>query len=152
MIKHLKFCYSPSGFDRLGIPGCQWDRACHRWDQGACISDISKIWDLSLICYLRVYQFSQLSLLFVFYCQTLSDFQYIDSSGRDQGSNVRKKSQSLVVLVNDKERIQEVREKAASNREKWVWSFFLVNYLRVLILKQILKVFRFLKRIFISIY
>lgn len=50
---------------------------------------------------------------------TLSDFQYIDSSGRDQGSNVRKKSQSLVVLVNDKERIQEVRQKAASNRDKF---------------------------------
>ncbi|KAM3337497.1 clathrin interactor EPSIN 2 isoform X1 [Capsicum galapagoense] len=50
---------------------------------------------------------------------TLSDFQYIDSSGRDQGCNVRKKSQSLVVLVNDKERIQEVRQKAASNRDKF---------------------------------
>ncbi|WCJ39074.1 Clathrin interactor EPSIN 3 [Euphorbia peplus] len=50
---------------------------------------------------------------------TLSEFQYIDSSGRDQGSNVRKKSQSLVVLVNDKERIVEVRQKAASNREKF---------------------------------
>ncbi|XP_015583026.2 clathrin interactor EPSIN 3 isoform X1 [Ricinus communis] len=50
---------------------------------------------------------------------TLSDFQYIDSSGRDQGSNVRKKSQSLVVLVNDKERIIEVRQKAAANREKF---------------------------------
>uniref|UniRef100_M0ZZZ0 Epsin, N-terminal; ENTH/VHS n=1 Tax=Solanum tuberosum TaxID=4113 RepID=M0ZZZ0_SOLTU len=51
--------------------------------------------------------------------KTLSDFQYIDSSGRDQGSNVRKKSQSLVVLINDKERIQEVRQKAASNRDKF---------------------------------
>ncbi|XP_030937916.1 clathrin interactor EPSIN 2-like [Quercus lobata] len=51
--------------------------------------------------------------------QTLSDFQYIDSSGRDQGSNVRKKSQSLVVLVNDKERIIEVRQKAAANRDKF---------------------------------
>ncbi|GER45693.1 ENTH/VHS family protein [Striga asiatica] len=50
---------------------------------------------------------------------TLSDFQYIDSSGKDQGSNVRKKSQSLVVLVNDKERIQEVRQKAAANRDKY---------------------------------
>ncbi|XP_030507992.2 clathrin interactor EPSIN 2 isoform X1 [Cannabis sativa] len=50
---------------------------------------------------------------------TLSDFQYIDSSGRDQGSNVRKKSQSLVVLVNDKERIIEVRQKAAANRDKF---------------------------------
>jgi epsin len=51
-------------------------------------------------------------------CQTLSEFQYIDSSGRDQGGNVRKKSQSLVVLVNDKERIIEVRQKAAVNRDK----------------------------------
>ncbi|KAI3873432.1 hypothetical protein MKW98_008084 [Papaver atlanticum] len=49
---------------------------------------------------------------------TLSDFQYIDSSGRDQGSNVRNKSQSLVALVNDKERIQEARLKALANREK----------------------------------
>ncbi|CAM8911673.1 unnamed protein product [Rhodiola kirilowii] len=50
---------------------------------------------------------------------TLSDFQYIDSSGRDQGNNVRKKSQSLVQLVNDKERIGEVRQKAAANRDKF---------------------------------
>ncbi|CDY17942.1 BnaC04g02770D [Brassica napus] len=50
---------------------------------------------------------------------TLSNFQYIDSGGRDQGSNVRKKSQSLVALVNDKERIAEVREKAAANRDKY---------------------------------
>ncbi|KAF2300123.1 hypothetical protein GH714_009267 [Hevea brasiliensis] len=50
---------------------------------------------------------------------TLADFQYIDSSGTDQGSNVRKKSQSLVVLVNDKERIIEVRQKAAANRDKF---------------------------------
>ncbi|GAA0146148.1 hypothetical protein Leryth_003798 [Lithospermum erythrorhizon] len=50
--------------------------------------------------------------------QALQDFQYVDSGGRDQGSNIRKKTQGLVVLVNDKERIQEVREKAASNRDK----------------------------------
>lgn len=50
---------------------------------------------------------------------TLSDFQYIDSNGKDQGNNVRKKSQSLVVLVNDKERIQEARQKAAANRDKF---------------------------------
>ncbi|KAE8702960.1 Clathrin interactor EPSIN 2 [Hibiscus syriacus] len=50
---------------------------------------------------------------------TLSNFQYIDSSGRDQGNNVRKKSQSLVALVNDKERIIEVRQKAAANMDKF---------------------------------
>ncbi|GER41649.1 ENTH/VHS family protein [Striga asiatica] len=66
----------------------------------------------------------QISVSFLFfwirpYPKTLSDFQYIDSSGKDQGNNVRKKSQSLVVLVNDKERIQEVRQKAAANRDKY---------------------------------
>ncbi|KAE8734075.1 Clathrin interactor EPSIN 3 [Hibiscus syriacus] len=50
---------------------------------------------------------------------TLSNFQYIDSSGRDQGNNVKKKSQSLVALVSDKERIIEVRQKAAANRDKF---------------------------------
>ncbi|XP_071717682.1 clathrin interactor EPSIN 2-like isoform X2 [Rutidosis leptorrhynchoides] len=50
---------------------------------------------------------------------SLSDFQYLDHTGRDQGSNVRKKSQSLVALVNDKEKIQEVRQKAASNWDKF---------------------------------
>ncbi|KAK9029910.1 hypothetical protein V6N11_031352 [Hibiscus sabdariffa] len=49
---------------------------------------------------------------------SLSSFQYIDSSGRDQGSNIRNKSQNLVALVNDKERIIEVRQKAAANRDK----------------------------------
>ncbi|KAM0024928.1 putative ENTH domain-containing protein [Helianthus debilis subsp. tardiflorus] len=49
----------------------------------------------------------------------LASFQYIDSTGRDQGSNVRKKSQSLVALVNDKEKIQEAREKAAASRDKF---------------------------------
>lgn len=53
----------------------------------------------------------------------LADFQYIDSSGRDQGSNVRRKSQSLVSLVNDKERIQEVREKALSTKDKYRSAF-----------------------------
>ncbi|XP_071688166.1 clathrin interactor EPSIN 2-like [Rutidosis leptorrhynchoides] len=50
---------------------------------------------------------------------SLSDFQYLDHTGRDQGSNVRKKSQSLVALINDKEKIQEVRQKAASNWDKF---------------------------------
>ncbi|KAG8072833.1 hypothetical protein GUJ93_ZPchr0006g40789 [Zizania palustris] len=54
---------------------------------------------------------------------SLADFQYIDSSGRDQGSNVRRKSQSLVSLVNDKERVQEVRQKALATRDKYRSAF-----------------------------
>lgn len=53
----------------------------------------------------------------------LAEFQYIDSSGRDQGSNVRRKSQSLVSLVNDKERVQEVRQKALATRDKYRSAF-----------------------------
>ncbi|KAI3743160.1 hypothetical protein L1987_60865 [Smallanthus sonchifolius] len=51
--------------------------------------------------------------------KSLSDFQYLDHTGRDQGNNVRKKSQSLLALVNDKEKLQEVREKAAANWDKF---------------------------------
>ncbi|PKA53407.1 Clathrin interactor EPSIN 2 [Apostasia shenzhenica] len=55
--------------------------------------------------------------------QTLSDFQYIDSSGKDQGNNVRRKSQILVSLVNDKEKVQEIREKANANKDKYRATF-----------------------------
>eukprot|EP00252_Welwitschia_mirabilis_P022708 TRINITY_DN622_c0_g1_i1.p1 TRINITY_DN622_c0_g1~~TRINITY_DN622_c0_g1_i1.p1 ORF type:complete len:851 (+),score=223.18 TRINITY_DN622_c0_g1_i1:431-2983(+) len=50
---------------------------------------------------------------------TLKDFQYIDSRGKDQGQNVRKKSHALVTLLNDKERIREARQKAAANKDKY---------------------------------
>ncbi|KAK4766113.1 hypothetical protein SAY87_007755 [Trapa incisa] len=49
---------------------------------------------------------------------TLADFQYVDSNG-DQGNNVRRKSQSLVMLLNDKEQIMEVRQRAAAKRDKF---------------------------------
>ncbi|KAL5990609.1 hypothetical protein ACLOJK_011512 [Asimina triloba] len=49
----------------------------------------------------------------------LSNFQYVDSSGRDQGCNIRKKSQFLVALVNDKERIQEIRQKVLNSKDKY---------------------------------
>ncbi|CAM6023441.1 unnamed protein product [Sphagnum balticum] len=54
-----------------------------------------------------------------YHIQTLVDFQYMEASGKDQGINVRKKAQSLVSLINDKERIREVRQKANANRDKY---------------------------------
>ncbi|KAI7728677.1 hypothetical protein M8C21_009675 [Ambrosia artemisiifolia] len=51
--------------------------------------------------------------------KSLSDFQYLDHHGKDQGNNVRKKSQNLLALVNDKEKIQEARQKAAANWDKF---------------------------------
>lgn len=54
----------------------------------------------------------------LFRVQTLCDFQYLEASGKDQGINVRKKAQTLVALIKDKDRIREVRSKAAANRDK----------------------------------
>ncbi|GBG74780.1 hypothetical protein CBR_g19292 [Chara braunii] len=51
--------------------------------------------------------------------KTLVDFQYVESSGKDQGMNVRKKAQAVISLVSDREKIREARQKAASNREKY---------------------------------
>ena len=53
--------------------------------------------------------------------QTLCDFQYMEASGKDQGINVRKKAQSLVALIKDKDKIREVRQKAAANRDKYAF-------------------------------
>ncbi|KAH7291509.1 hypothetical protein KP509_29G019900 [Ceratopteris richardii] len=50
---------------------------------------------------------------------TLADFEYVEPNGRDQGINVRKKSQSLMGLINDRDKIREVRQKAADNRDKY---------------------------------
>ena len=49
----------------------------------------------------------------------LDTFKFKDSSGRDQGINVRQKSATLVSLLRDDERIAEAREKARRNRGKY---------------------------------
>lgn len=50
----------------------------------------------------------------------LSSFEYVEPNGKDSGINVRKKVETLLGIINDKERIKAVREKAASNRDKYV--------------------------------
>ncbi|XP_038886610.1 clathrin interactor EPSIN 1 isoform X2 [Benincasa hispida] len=54
-----------------------------------------------------------------FQISSLSSFEYVEPSGKDMGINVRKKAENIVALLNDKDKIQEVRNKAASNREKY---------------------------------
>ncbi|KAH9300316.1 hypothetical protein KI387_011899, partial [Taxus chinensis] len=54
-----------------------------------------------------------------FQISTLSDFQFVEPNGKDQGINVRKKAQSILSLINDKDRIQEARQKAEANRDKY---------------------------------
>ncbi|KAK4797320.1 hypothetical protein SAY86_029646 [Trapa natans] len=55
-----------------------------------------------------------------FQISSLSSFEYVEPSGKDLGINVRKKAENIVALLNDKDKIQEVRNKAAANRDKYV--------------------------------
>jgi len=50
----------------------------------------------------------------------LSSFEFVEPNGKDAGINVRKKVETLVGIINDKEKIKAVREKAATNRDKYV--------------------------------
>ncbi|KAL0372160.1 UNVERIFIED_CONTAM: Clathrin interactor EPSIN 1 [Sesamum calycinum] len=54
-----------------------------------------------------------------FQISSLASFEYVEPSGKDMGINVRKKAETIVKLLNDKDKIQEVRDKAAANREKY---------------------------------
>ncbi|GFP88041.1 clathrin interactor epsin 1 [Phtheirospermum japonicum] len=55
-----------------------------------------------------------------FKISSLASFEYVEPSGKDVGINVRKKAETIVALLNNKDKIQEVRNKAAANREKYV--------------------------------
>ncbi|KAM3710204.1 hypothetical protein ACB098_01G012600 [Castanea mollissima] len=55
-----------------------------------------------------------------FQISSLSSFEYVEPNGKDMGINVRKKVEVIVSLLNNKEKIQEVRNKAAANRDKYV--------------------------------
>ena len=53
------------------------------------------------------------------YIEYLDTFRFKDSSGRDQGVNVRQKSAALVLILKDDEQITERREKARANKGKY---------------------------------
>ncbi|KAF3447495.1 hypothetical protein FNV43_RR12681 [Rhamnella rubrinervis] len=55
-----------------------------------------------------------------FQISSLSSFEYVEPNGKDMGINVRKKAEAIVALLNNKDKIQEVRNKAAANRDKYV--------------------------------
>ncbi|XP_010914749.1 clathrin interactor EPSIN 1 [Elaeis guineensis] len=54
-----------------------------------------------------------------FQISALSGFEYVEPNGKDVGINVRKKAETILALLNDKEKIQAVREKAAATRDKY---------------------------------
>ncbi|KAL1097634.1 hypothetical protein V6Z11_D05G048500 [Gossypium hirsutum] len=55
-----------------------------------------------------------------FQISSLTSFEYVEPSGKDMGINVRKKAETIVGLLSNKEKIQEARNKAAANRDKYV--------------------------------
>ncbi|KAI3703704.1 hypothetical protein L1987_73898 [Smallanthus sonchifolius] len=55
-----------------------------------------------------------------FQISSLSCFEYVEPNGKDSGINVRKKVENIVSLLNDKDKIQAARNKAAANRDKYV--------------------------------
>ncbi|KAI3692617.1 hypothetical protein L6452_32437 [Arctium lappa] len=55
-----------------------------------------------------------------FQISALSCFEYVEPNGKDSGINVRKKVENIVSLLNDKDKIQAARNKAAATRDKYV--------------------------------
>ncbi|CAN8236682.1 unnamed protein product [Cochlearia groenlandica] len=51
---------------------------------------------------------------------SLASFEYVEPNGKDVGINVRKKAENIVALLNNKEKISEIRDKATTNRNKYV--------------------------------
>ncbi|KAJ8512603.1 hypothetical protein OPV22_003037 [Ensete ventricosum] len=49
-----------------------------------------------------------------------SGFEYVEPNGKDVGINVRKKVETILALLNDREKIKAVRDKASANRDKYV--------------------------------
>ncbi|KAK8948812.1 Clathrin interactor EPSIN 1 [Platanthera zijinensis] len=50
---------------------------------------------------------------------SLSSFEYVEPNGKDVGINVRKKVETILSLLGDKEKIQAVRKKADATRDKY---------------------------------
>ncbi|CAJ1972760.1 unnamed protein product [Sphenostylis stenocarpa] len=55
-----------------------------------------------------------------FQISALSSFEYVEPNGKDVGLNVRKKAENIASLLNDRDKIHEVRNKAAANRDKYI--------------------------------
>lgn len=51
---------------------------------------------------------------------TLTKFEFVEPNGKDVGLNVRKKAETVLAIVDDREKLQQVREKAAATRDKYL--------------------------------
>ncbi|KAM0933604.1 putative ENTH domain, clathrin interactor EPSIN 1 [Dioscorea sansibarensis] len=50
---------------------------------------------------------------------SIAGFEYVEPNGKDVGINVRKKVQTILAILDDREKIQAARDKATANREKY---------------------------------
>jgi len=50
----------------------------------------------------------------------LTKFEFVEPNGKDVGLNVRKKAETVLAVVDDREKLQQVREKAAATRDKYL--------------------------------
>lgn len=50
--------------------------------------------------------------------KSVSSFEYMEPNGKDSGINVRKKAETILGLLRDKDKIQQARTKASANRDK----------------------------------
>lgn len=48
----------------------------------------------------------------------LTRFKFVEPNGKDVGLNVRKKAETVLAIVDDRLKLQQVREKAAATRDK----------------------------------
>ncbi|OEL35183.1 Clathrin interactor EPSIN 1 [Dichanthelium oligosanthes] len=48
-----------------------------------------------------------------------SQIAYVEPNGKDVGLNVRKKAENVLAVVDDREKLKQVREKAAATRDKY---------------------------------
>ncbi|XP_066309603.1 clathrin interactor EPSIN 1-like isoform X3 [Miscanthus floridulus] len=49
----------------------------------------------------------------------LTSFEYVEPNGKDVGLNVRKKAENVLATVDDRDKLQQIREKAAATRDKY---------------------------------
>ncbi|KAM3332275.1 hypothetical protein ACQJBY_027840 [Aegilops geniculata] len=50
----------------------------------------------------------------------LTTFEFLEPGGKDVGLNVRKKAEAVLLIVDDREKLHQAREKAASTRDKYL--------------------------------
>lgn len=56
--------------------------------------------------------------MLIFSVKKLTKFEFVEPNGKDVGLNVRKKAESVLAIVDDREKLQQVQEKAATTRDK----------------------------------